>query len=492
MRGMSELLRIFKGDFLSTWFTGILALSVLLLLPAARAQEGSAPSHTASSTLRQLSGLNDELQRLAARIAPSVVKIEVSGLTAVSDPATPNASFITKESSVGSGIIVDPTGLILTNAHVVAHSTSVLVTIYDHPNEPGSRPEDVHRLKAKVLGLDALTDIALVKVDAKGLRALKLANSDLVRVGQLAMAFGSPLGLENTFTLGVISATQRQLNVSSPVIYLQTDASINPGNSGGPLIDIHGEVIGMNTMIASESGGNEGVGFSIPAKTLAFVYGQLRSIGHVRRGALGISVASITPALAAGLGLSDSPGVILEDVTPGSSADSAGLKPGDVVIEMDGKKIQQPQQVAVILFSKQIGDLVKFTVKRSDATVSSVDVAITRRARDPENILDPARLSENIVPRLGIIAVPLSPEVAKLIPPTRREHGLVVVALTAEGKAASMDLQVGDVLYTLNRNVIDSVQGLRDMLAKLPDSAPIALQLEREGKLQYLAFLNPD
>jgi hypothetical protein len=133
---------------------------------------------------------------------------------------------------------------------------------------------------------------------------------------------------------------------------------------------------------------------------------------------------------------------------------------------MDGKKIQQPQQVAVILFSKQIGDLVKFTVKRSDATVSSVDVAITRRARDPENILDPARLSENIVPRLGIIAVPLSPEVAKLIPPTRMEHGLVVVALTAEGKAASMDLQVGDVLYTLNRNVIDSVQGLREMLAK--------------------------
>jgi len=474
------------------WPAGSSILFVLLLVPAVRAQENTPPSPTSTNTLRQLTGLNEELQSLAARIAPSVVKIEVSGLTAVSDPATPNASFITKESSVGSGIIVDPSGLILTNAHVVAHSTSVLVTIYDHPNESGSHPEDVHRLKAQVLGLDALTDIALVKVDAKGLRDLKLADSDLVRVGQLAMAFGSPLGLENTFTLGVISATQRQLNVSSPVIYLQTDASINPGNSGGPLIDIHGEVIGMNTMIASESGGNEGVGFSIPAKTLAFVYNQLRTIGHVRRGALGISVASITPELAAGLGLSDSPGVILEDVVPGSSADSAGLKPGDIVIEMDGKKVQQPQQVAVILFSKQIGDLVKFTLKRSDATVYSVDVAVTRRPRDPESILDPARLSENIVPRLGIIAVPLSPEVEKLIPPTRGEQGLVIVALTAEGKATSMDLQVGDVLYTLNRKVIDSVQRLRDMLAQLPENAPVALQIERDGKLQYMAFTNPD
>jgi serine protease Do len=468
------------------------SLLVLLFSSLLEAQETPRATSVASGAMRELTGLNDDLQGLAARIAPSVVKIEVMGLTAVHDPSAPTASFITKQNSVGSGIVIDASGLILTNAHVVAHATSVQVTIYDHPNDSTSRPEDVHRLKAKILGLDALTDIALLKVEAKGLAALKLANSDLVRVGQLAMAFGSPLGLENTLTLGIISATQRQLNPSSPVIYLQTDASINPGNSGGPLVNIRGEVIGMNTLIASESGGSEGVGFSIPAKTLAFVYNQLRTIGHVRRGALGISVAPVTPELAAGLSLADTPGVILEDVTPGSSADTAGLKPGDLILSIDGKKIQQTQQVAVILFSKQVGDSVRFVLKRQDATVSTIDVPVTRRPRDPENILDPARLSDNIVPRLGFIAVPLSPEVAKLVPPTRRPKGLVIVALTAEGKAASVDLQVGDVLYTLNHKEIDSVQGLRDILAHLPDGAAIALQIERDGKLQYVAFTNPD
>ncbi len=291
------------------------------------------------SAIHELAGLNDELQALADRISPSVVKIEVSGLASIHDPNSPAISLVARESSVGSGIIVSPDGLILTNAHVVEHSTSIQVTIYDHPNQPSFLPSDMHRLKARIVGLDALTDIALIQVDAKNLRALTLADSDLVRVGQIGLAFGSPLGLENTVTLGVISSTQRQLSVNSPVIYLQTDASINPGNSGGPLVNIQGEVIGMNTLIASQSGGNEGVGFSIPSKTLAFVYEQLRTIGHVRRGTLGISVTSISPALASALGLSDSSGLILEDVTPGSSADLAGLHPGDLIAAADGRPI---------------------------------------------------------------------------------------------------------------------------------------------------------
>ena len=293
-------------------------------------------------------------------------------------------------------------------------------------------------------------------------------------------------------TLGVISSTQRQLNVNSPVIYLQTDASINPGNSGGPLVDIHGDVIGMNTMIETQSGGNEGVGFSIPSKTLAFVYEQLRTIGHVRRGALGISVSSISPALAAGLGLPDKPGVILEDVTPGSSADIAGLHPGDVVAAIDEKPIQEPQQLSVILFSKQVGDDVRFTLRRPDSTLSSINVRVTRRPRDPESILDSADLTEDLVNRLGIIAVPLSPEIANLIPQTRMPQGLVIVALTAGGKGATLDLQVGDVLYAMNGKPLPSLEALRDLLDHLPRNAAIAFQLERDGNLQYLAFSNSD
>jgi len=202
----------------------------------------------------ELGELNGELQFSAAHISPSVVKIQVSGLTSVQDPTLPNAALIGRESSIGSGIIVDGSGLILTNAHVVEHATSVMVTIYDHPNELSASPEDVHRVKAKILGQDVLTDIALLQVGRKGLPALTLADSDAVRVGQIAVAFGSPLGLENSVTLGVITSTQRQLSGNSPVVYLQTDALINPGNSGGPLVDIHGRIIRMNTMVATQSG----------------------------------------------------------------------------------------------------------------------------------------------------------------------------------------------------------------------------------------------
>jgi serine protease Do len=208
------------------------SLAVLLSTAAMMAHAQSRPiaSPVTDVPIRQLADVNDELQMLAARISPSVVKVEVNGLANVSDAGSPAASFVTKESSVGSGIIVNTNGLILTNAHVIEHATSVHVTIYNHPDDPASRPGDVRRMQAQVLGRDELTDIALLKVEAKNLPALTLADSDSVRVGQLAMAFGSPLGLENTFTLGVISSTQRQLNLNSPVVYLQTDASINPGS----------------------------------------------------------------------------------------------------------------------------------------------------------------------------------------------------------------------------------------------------------------------
>lgn len=469
----------------STLKRGILCVAFCMTLAGRGQQPARAPS-----AVRELAGLNDELQALAARISPSVVKIEVNGLTEVHDQGSPAVSLVAREKSIGSGIVVATDGLILTNAHVVEHATSVQVTIYDHPDQPSSLAGNARRLKAKILGRDALTDIALIQVEANDLKALTLADSDLVRVGQIGLAFGSPLGLENSVTMGVISSTQRQLNVNSPVIYLQTDASINPGNSGGPLVNIDGDVIGMNTMIETQSGGNEGVGFSIPSKTLAFVYEQLRTVGHVRRGALGISVSSISPALAEGLGLPDKPGVILEDVLPGSSADLAGLHPGDVVAAIDGKPIQDPQQLSIVLFSKRVGDVLHFTLRGPGGTLPSVAVEVARRPSDPENILDPANLSEDLVSRLGIIAVPLSPQIAKLIPPTRRPQGLVVVALTAGGQGGPLDLQVGDVLYALNGKPLASLEALRGYLDHLAKNAGVALQLERDGKLRYLAFIN--
>jgi serine protease Do len=438
-----------------------------------------------------LLALDEDLQALAERVGPAVVTIEVTGLATVQDPNTQQTTYIAKEQGVGSGIVVDPTGYILTNAHVVEHATSVSVMVFRHRNRPAGGIEDAQRFVAKVLGRDALTDIALLKVEASDLPALQLANSDQVHVGQLALAFGSPLGLENTVTLGVISATQRQLNSATPVVYLQTDAAINPGNSGGPLVDIRGEVIGMNTMIVSQSGGSEGVGFSIPSNMIRFIYEQLRKQGHVRRGAIGIVGREITPTLSNGLGLAEHTGIILEDVAPGSSADRSGLRPGDILLGVDGKPFEDPRALSVLLFQKRIGDIIAFKIQRG-TQVLSLNVPVTERERDPESILDPTQSASNIIPKLGIVGIQITDSVAQLIPPTRSPGGILVTALTAGGNASLFGLQPGDVLHVLNRTPLDSLETLRRLLAELKPGDPVVFSIERNGQMNYIAFDNPE
>jgi serine protease Do len=449
------------------------------------------PQPVPTAARHGLFALDEDLQRLAENVGPSVVTIEVSGLTTVLDPNTRQATYIAKEQGMGSGIIVDPSGYILTNAHVVEHATSVSVQVYRHRNKTAGGAEDVQRFAAKILGSDPLTDIALLKVEAADLPALKLADSDDVHVGQLCLAFGSPLGLQNTVTMGVVSATQRQLNNTSPVVYLQTDAAINPGNSGGPLVDIQGQVIGMNTMIASQSGGSEGVGFSIPANMIRFIYEQLRNHGHARRGTIGILSRGITPALANGLGLPLQSGIILEDVSPGSSADRSGLRPGDILLSLDGKPFQDPRALGAALFQKNIGDTIVFKVQRG-AQFLTLYVLVTERERDPESILDPTHSPGNIISKLGIAAMPVTDLVAKLIPPTRIPGGILVTALTAGGNASQFGLQPGDVLHSLNRTPLDSLETLRKLLAGLKAGDPVVFNMERGGQLQYIAFDNPE
>lgn len=471
-------------------------LFLAFLLPCALATRAPQPTSSlpGQPTKRriELLALDDELQVLAARVGPSVVKVEVSGLAAVSDPITPSSPLIAEQRGVGSGIIVDPNGYILTNAHVIEHAIKVSVSLFSRGDNADGLPIVAQHLKAQIIGRDALTDIALLKVDAQRLPALKLANSNSVHVGQLVLAFGSPLGLENTVTFGVISAMHRQLNLSSPVGYLQTDASINPGNSGGPLVDVNGAVIGMNTMIASESGGSEGVGFSIPSDTLAFVYRQLRTLGHVRRGEIGVIARPISPDLATGLGLGRNSGIILEDVVPDSAAHKAGLRPGDVVLKVDGQTMVDPRPLSALLFRKQIGDVVTFQIQRGAGAPINVPVTIARRPRDAENLLDPTRLGGDIVSKLGIIVVSIDADIAKLIPPTRMSGGLLVVGLTAGGSASSFGLQAGDILYSFNLKPLDSLDTLRRALTALPPSAPAVLQIERDSVLQYLVFTNSE
>ena len=297
-------------------FVGLMGICGLAQqAPLAPAQKSPLPSpspggvHAADVLLN----LSSDMESLAHAVEPAVVKIYSAGLAPVESGDTNRTAFLAQQRSVGSGVIMDPQGYILTNAHVVqrARTLSVLVPdlsgIVDTGGSDRAEPPAT-AMPARVVGLDTVTDLAVIKVEKSGLRALKFGDSDRVHPGELVMAFGSPLGLQDSVSLGVISAINQQLDSDSPMVYLQTDAAINPGNSGGPLIDMRGDVVGINSMIETQSGGNEGVGFSIPSNTAQIVYEQLVKYGRPRRGTIGVYPTNLTPVLAQGLGLSRNAG----------------------------------------------------------------------------------------------------------------------------------------------------------------------------------------
>ncbi|MBU6428181.1 MAG: trypsin-like peptidase domain-containing protein, partial [Cyanobacteria bacterium REEB65] len=254
------------------------------------------------------------------------------------------------QKGIGSGFVVNSDGLVVTNEHVVEGRSEMTVTL-----------SDGRRFKGKVLGYDSNVDLALVKVPAKGLPALPLADSNRAEVGDWVEAFGSPLGLQKTVTAGIISAVNREFSHAERLSYLQTDAAINPGNSGGPLVLLAGQVVGMNTFIAE---GAQGIGFAIPSNTIRTTIAQIRAHGTIARGWLGTVVARITPELGRYLGVKAGRGIVIVDVTPASPAAKAGLAPGDVVLEADGQALSDPQQLVDRLSHKRAGQTITLLVER--------------------------------------------------------------------------------------------------------------------------------
>jgi serine protease Do len=436
--------------------------------------------------------LSSDMETLAHAVEPAVVKIYSSGLAPVENSNTNRTAFLAQQRSVGSGVIMDPQGYILTNAHVVqrARTLNVLVPDVSGATETGGsdRAEPpATAMPARVVGIDTVTDLAVIKVDKSGLRALKFGDSDRVHPGELVLAFGSPLGLQDSVSLGVISAVNQQLDTESPMVYLQTDAAINPGNSGGPLIDMRGDVVGINSMIESQSGGNEGVGFSIPSDTARIVYEQLVKYGHPRRGTIGVYPTNLTPVLAQGLGLSRNAGVLIEDVVPDSAADKAGVKIDDIVLSADGRPMRDTKQFALIMFRKRPGETVHLAILSGTAT-RELDVAVAQSPRDPSALLNPADTDQDLIPRLGALVLPMTPELAGQLGSQRVSGGLLVVARTFSAAAEEVDLKTGDILYYANKTKLDSVTTLRNFMTGLKSGDPVVLQIERDGLLAFLSF----
>jgi serine protease Do len=288
-----------------------------------------------------LAQLDDSLEHLASKVAPAVVQIEATGFGMAGDEDRKSAALVVRQHGIGAGVIVDADGYIMTNAHVVEGAQRVRVTL--------SLIGKFQRVDAKVIGVERQADLALLKIDSHQLPALPF-NVNPPQPGQIVVAIGSPSGLQNTVTMGVISSAWRQPDPDNPMVYLQTDAPINRGNSGGPLVDVSGAVVGLNTFIISSSGGSEGLGFAIPARVVDFVYRSLREYGHVDHVDIGVVAQTVTAPIAEGLALSQDWGVLIADLLPHGPADVAGIRVGDVVLTVDGYAMRGVTEFTAALY----------------------------------------------------------------------------------------------------------------------------------------------
>jgi len=444
----------------------------------------------------RLSALSAEFRQLARKVNPAVVRVSSIGYRQLDEEESDEPGVASRQQSSGAGVVISPDGYIVTNAHVVLGAQKVQVTLLARsaavPGRPGGA-ETVRRktLRADLVGLDMETDVALLKVAEKGLPALKLANSDAVEQGQIVFAFGSPLGLDNSVSMGVVSSTARQFKPDDPMVYLQTDASINPGNSGGPVVDSDGDVVGISTLILSQSGGSEGLGFAVPSNVVNNVVEQLRETGRVVRGEIGIVVQTISPALAVGWKLPRDWGVVVADVDPESEAARTGLKVADVIQSLNGRLVDTSRQFDLGLYRPARGGSVRLEVLRGGEHLN-FNVPVRERNDEERNFSDLASREENLIPELGIFAIDLSDSLRARIAPERHDHGGVLVAAReADGPALDDNFQSGDVLYALNRETVKSVAALRLLVKKLKPGDAIAAQVERQGKLRFVSFELP-
>ena len=335
-----------------------------------------------------------------------------------------DTALIGHQRILGSGVIVDPEGYIITNAHVVEGAVRVRVVLFSSENSNSPHATLRSRtttMDARVLGVHAETDLALLKIEASGLPSLPFGRYQDVRQGQMVFAFGSPEGLSNSVTMGVVSSIARQPDPDRPMVYIQTDAPINPGNSGGPLVDIEGRVVGINTFILTQGGGNEGLGFAIPSGVVRRIYQQLRKQGHVHREEIGASVQTITPTLAAGLGLPQDYGVIVSDVTPGGPAESAGLKVQDIILTLDGKPVMNVPQFAAAFQLRRMPAPLQLEVVRASEKIS-LEIPVVEQQDDMDRLADSLDPVKDLVPQLGILGVQIDRRISAMVP--RLAHGL--------------------------------------------------------------------
>lgn len=378
---------------------------------------------------------------------------------------------------VGSGFILSPDGMIMTNAHVVDGADEVIVTLTDK-----------REFKARIIGADKRSDIAVVKIDATGLPAVKVGDVSRLRVGEWVMAIGSPFGLENSVTAGIVSAKQRDTGDYLP--FIQTDVAINPGNSGGPLINMRGEVVGVNSQIYSRSGGSMGISFSIPMDEAVRVSEQLRATGRVTRGRIGVQIEQVTKEVAESIGLGQPYGALVRGVESGGPADKAGVEAGDVIIRFDGKRVEKSSDLPRMVGGTKPGVKSAMTVFRRgasrDLTVTVAEIEADKTvAKTPEK--SPKAAESKMAQSLGLELSDLTDAVKKEL---KIKGGVQVTG--ASGLAARAGLREGDVILVVANVAVASVAGFEKVMAEVDKTKPVNIQFRRGDWAQYAMIrLNP-
>ncbi len=418
-------------------------------------------------------GSDEEMQELFRRFfgvpmpnAPNAPRQAPRGRAQPSDePAQPRG--------MGSGFVLSADGYIMTNAHVVEGADEVIVTLTDK-----------REFKAKLIGADKRTDVAVVKIAATGLPAVKVGDVSRLKVGEWVMAIGSPFGLENSVTAGIVSAKQRDTGEYLP--FIQTDVAINPGNSGGPLINMRGEVVGINSQIYSRSGGYMGISFAIPMDEAIRVSEQLRQNGRVTRGRIGVQIGEVTKEVAESLGLGASHGALVRSIENGSPADKAGLEPGDIIIRFDGKSIDKAADLPRIVGSTKPGTRSNLTVFRRGAnkdmaiTVAELEPVKTSKAAAPTEETKPAGTAQS----MGLVVADLN-EVQK----KELKRGGVRVESVADASARA-GLREGDVILQIANTEITQLRDFEAAMAKLDKNKPFNV-LFRRGEVVQFALVRP-
>ena len=403
-------------------------------------------------------------------------------------PMPPGGGHGRPDQSAGSGVIVDPNGYIVTNNHVVEGATQITVTLSDR-----------REFSAKVVGTDPKTDLAVVKIDVKNLPALKWAEYEKLEVGDLVLAVGSPFGLSSTVTLGIISALGRgNVGIADYEDFIQTDAAINPGNSGGALVNLTGELIGINTAIFSRTGGSEGIGFAIPSSIALDIVESLQKTGKVVRGWMGVAIQEITPSLAKSFKLPEQrKGVLISDVNENGPSHAAGIKRGDVVIAFNGKEVFNVSQLRNLVARTMVGKDAQVKVLR-DGKEQIIAVKVAERPTDemlakkepsaPKEPVETVTLPDNVLASLRVQALDAATMSQLNIP--AKMTGVVVTSVEGGGPAEAAGLQRGDVIQEVNHEVVKTLEDYQKASSLLKKDELAVLLLSRQGNNMFVA-VNP-